>query len=364
MKQVLEVKINNKKSKSYNIDITDENLLDLMQKVNIFTKGKKRIFVISEKVYKIYQDRLNLCEDEIFILKDGEKEKNYKNYLKILDFANKINLNRDDFFIAIGGGVVGDITGFVASTYKRGTRYIQIPTTLLSMIDSSVGGKTAINMGDVKNVIGSFWQPCAVFINLNFLKTLDERQYNSGLGEMIKYAFIEDDCGYSTPLYIFEYMLLSCEKILQRDFVSLSRLIEYCLNLKISVVQQDEKENGLRKILNFGHTIAHALESKTKYKKFTHGEAVITGITYMLNWAYMQNYITYSYYKLGIDLLTKYNFKSEVKLRKYLSPDEFLYFIKKDKKTTNENQITFIVPHEKKHVKELKISVPDILKMF
>ena len=314
----------------------------------------------AKKVYDLYRDSFEFDENEIFVLKDGEKQKNIKNYLKITKKAIELGLTRKDILIAIGGGVVGDLTGFVASTYMRGIDFIQIPTTLLSMVDSSVGGKTAIDLEEAKNIIGTFYQPKAVFININFLNTLNDRQFKSGLGEILKYAFIENSCGYKMQLYLFEFLTLGCEKILQKEPLTIIRMIEYCLKLKIAVVNQDEKEGGLRKILNFGHTLAHALETITKYKKYTHGEAVVYGMFFIINWSYKKEYITYSYYRLSIELLEKYGFRA---LKKEYPIEKLVEIMKKDKKAAA-NKISFIIPCDKKIVKEIKLSPLEVEYMF
>lgn len=360
MKQVLNVEIEN--SKNYKINITDEKFSKLMDDINLLTSGHKRLFVVSQKVYKLYKQELCINEAELLVLKDGEVQKNFDNYTKILKTAARIGLTRSDVIIAIGGGVIGDIAGFAASTYMRGVDFIQVPTTLLSMVDSSVGGKTAIDMDGIKNIVGSFYQPKEVFININFLKTLDKKQYMSGLGEILKYAFIEDCCGYKHSLFLFEYLTLGCEKLLEKETMTLFRVIEYCLNLKIAVVNQDEKENGLRKILNFGHTLGHSLESITKYKKYTHGEAVVQGIFFILNWTYSQNIISYSYYRLSVELLNKYGFKNLNLVNKY-SKEELLEYMKMDKKATSD-KITFIVPYDKKKVKSMSFESEEVLKML
>jgi len=229
------------------------------------------------------------------------------------------------------------------------------------MVDSSVGGKTAIDLADGKNIVGTFCQPSAVFININFLKTLDERQYKSGLGEVLKYAFIEGNCGYKHSLFLFEYLTLCCEKLLAKEAMTLMRVIEYCLNLKLSVVQEDEKESGLRKILNLGHTLAHALETYTKYKKYTHGEAVIYGIFFVLAWSYKKNLISYSYYRLSIELLNKYGYKGFD--FESVNIQELIEYMKKDKKAT-EDKINFILPCVKKKVMEINYLPIEVSEMF
>mgnify|MGYP003303419359 CR=1 FL=1 len=150
--------------------VRTEAIRKLIEELFTYTNTQKKLFVISQKVFSLYNEYFSLTENEYIIIKDGEAEKNIQNYLKILKKAKDIGLNRDDVIIAIGGGVIGDITGFVASTYMRGIDFIQVPTTLLSMVDSSVGGKTAIDMNGIKNIVGAFYQPKKVFININFLK--------------------------------------------------------------------------------------------------------------------------------------------------------------------------------------------------
>jgi len=244
--------------KEYPIFIDFDEIESLEEKIFNHTKANKILLVISEKVNKLYGEKLKFKNSIKFVLKDGENQKNFKNYQKILNFALKNRLERKDCIVAIGGGVVGDISGFVAATYLRGIDFIQIPTTLLACVDSSVGGKVAINTDFGKNMVGAFYQPKAVFCNLNFLKTLDERQFKTGLAEVIKYAFIEANC--STNYNFFEFLKENSEEILARKDEFLSKIVEISLNLKASVVMQDEKEENLRKILNFGHTLGHAIE--------------------------------------------------------------------------------------------------------
>ncbi len=353
MRQTLKVQIDDKKE--YLIEISDGGFERLNQDIYELTKNKKRLVVMSKKVYSLYSGDLNFSNDEIFVFPDGEKEKNYKNYLKILNRAFEMGLTRNDAIIAVGGGVVGDIAGFAASTYMRGIDFIQVPTTLLAAVDSSVGGKTAIDLPNAKNIVGSFYQPKKVLIYINFFNTLDKKQYMSGLGEILKYAFIEDSCNYKVPLFLYEFLTLSCEKILQREPLTLIRLIEYCLNLKIAVVSVDEKESGLRKILNYGHTLGHALEAITKYKKYTHGEAVVYGMYFITEWAYKKEYINYSYYRLSLDLLEKYGFKP---LKEKYPANKLISIMKKDKKASSD-KISFIVPCGKKQVKEVKMTPLD-----
>ena len=315
--------------------------------------------VFSEKVFKLYGNFLKFPKERIFILKDGEKEKTFKTCQKILDKALKLKRTRKDYIIAVGGGVCGDITGFAASIYMRGIHLIQVPTTLLACVDSSVGGKTGVDTKFGKNLIGSFYQPDCVFINTNFLKTLDERQFKTGLGEVVKYAFIEKNCGCDEDFNLINYLSLNSEKILARNSKILEELIRICVSLKISVVEKDEHEGGLRKILNFGHTYAHAVEKLTNYKKYTHGEAVVKGIEFVFQFAYKRGEILESYKYVAEDLIKKYNFKKipDFNIKKIISA------MKLDKKAESDG-IVFILPTDCGSVRELKAVDNEILKYF
>ena len=230
----------------------------------------------------------------------------------------------------------------------RGINFIQVPTTLLACVDSSVGGKVAIDTNYGKNLVGAFYQPKAVYINLNFLNTLDDRQFKSGLGEIVKYAFIEKSCEAMFEYGLFDFLSVHADKILNRDLRFIEKVIQVCIELKISVVTKDEKESGLRKILNFGHTFAHALEKITNYKKYTHGEAVIYGLYFIFNYAHYLKLIDANYRELAINLLEKYNFSNQA----FNYPIEKLILImKKDKKAEND-VIKVIVPTLKGYVKE------------
>ena len=203
-------------------------------------------------------------------VKDGEKYKNIETLNEIYEEVLYKGLGRDGFVVAFGGGVIGDLAGFMAATFMRGIDYVQIPTTLLAMVDSSIGGKTAINLSKGKNMVGSFYHPKAVFCNLDFLDTLPARQFNAGLMEVIKYGLIMD-----APFYNF--LVENRERIAVRDKSTIAYLVYKCCRLKAEIVGQDEKERGIRSILNFGHTLGHALESYTGYRVYLHGESVALG---------------------------------------------------------------------------------------
>ena len=351
MERVLDVNIP-ENDKTYEILISNSPIEGLYKELLQITKDSKRLIVFSEKVFKLYGHNLPFPKSEIFVLKDGESQKTLKNYLKIINCMIKNKMSRSDYIICIGGGVVGDLAVYVAATYMRGVKLIQVPTTLLAMVDSSVGGKTAIDMPDAKNILGAFYQPNSVYINLNFLKTLDDRQYKSGLGEILKYAFIEANCCMEEPLYIMEFLNANVNRILQRDEFFLERLISICLTYKINVVRADEKEQGLRKVLNLGHTYAHALETITKYKKYTHGEAVAQGIFLIFKWALKNCYIDTSYFNLAKELMRLYGFEE---LDRKLDTDKIVEIMKIDKKADS-GKIRLIVPCAPRVVAEKEVT--------
>ena len=324
---------------NYPILIVNEPISDLYSKIFEKINGENYLVVISEKVEKLYGKQLNFPKSNKFILKDGEKEKNFKNYQKIINRALELKLTRKSSIIAIGGGVCGDLTGFVASTYMRGINFIQVPTTLLACVDSSVGGKTAIDTEFGKNLIGTFYQPTNVFINPLFLKTLDERQFKSGLGEVIKYSFIEKSCQCDIEYNLMNFLNEKINDIFQRDEKILAKLIEICVNLKKSVVEKDEKESDLRRILNFGHTYGHAIEKFNNYKKYTHGEAVVEGIRFAFNLALKENVIDKNYKFFAEDMIKKFNFPVLPAYRL----EKMLEIMKTDKKS-EKDKIIFVLP--------------------
>lgn len=208
---------------------------------------------------------------DVLILQDGEQYKNEQSLFAIYDALIQNKHHRDTTLIALGGGVVGDITGFAASTYQRGVNLIQIPTTLLAQIDAAVGGKTAINHPMGKNMIGSFYQPGSVIIDLMTLNTLSPREFKAGLAEMIKYALLAGGDFY-------QQLTKALQQGLTAENADLPQLIAECCRIKANIVEVDEKESGQRALLNLGHTFAHALEAYTQYQQWLHGEAVAIGL--------------------------------------------------------------------------------------
>ena len=243
---------------------------------DFFNRYPKVILLTNDTVFDLYyegfiRDLANEFPHFFYItVKDGEKYKNIETLNEIYEELASKGLGRDGFIVAFGGGVIGDLAGFAAATFMRGVDYAQIPTTLLAMVDSSIGGKTAINLSKGKNMVGSFHHPEAVFCDLGFLDTLPVRHFNAGLMEVIKYGLILDASFYN-------FIVENRDSIAVRDKDTIARLVYRCCRLKAEIVAQDEKDRGIRNILNFGHTLGHALESYTGYCVYLHGEAIALG---------------------------------------------------------------------------------------
>lgn len=240
----------------------------ILQKTNEHLNLNRRVLVVTDSgVPKQYAETVaNQCREGIICtVEQGEESKSLETFAFLLNKMLIHNFSRKDCVVAVGGGVVGDLAGFAASAYMRGIDFYNIPTTLLSQIDSSIGGKTAINFGGVKNIVGAFYQPKRVLIDPDLLNTLPKRQISNGLAEAIKVALTSD----KELFNIFENKEIES---------NIDEIIIRALKVKKYVVEQDEKESGLRKILNFGHTVGHGIESSLKSEKIYHGESVALGI--------------------------------------------------------------------------------------
>jgi 3-dehydroquinate synthase len=254
---------------------------------NLHHHNKACYLITDSNLYSLYSDyieRLGIPKTHIYTVPAGETSKSVEHFEKILSFLASHSANRDASIFAFGGGVIGDLAGFVAASYLRGIDFYQIPTSLLAMVDSSVGGKTGINLPEGKNLVGAFWQPHAVFINQRFLKTLPEKQFASGMSEVIKYGLLADKG-------LFD-QLVSIGKV-NFDDALLPSIIRRCCEIKAEIVSNDEKEiadtNG-RALLNLGHTFGHAIENVAGYGDYLHGEAIAIG----LNLACRLSEMTYS----------------------------------------------------------------------
>ena len=252
-----------------------KNLPGCIKKLNI---GRDALIITNPKIKKIAGGELanSLKKGGISYrfecVPDSEKSKSQKIAFKLIDKVSKYAKGKRVFIIALGGGVIGDLSGFVASVYKRGIPYIQIPTTLLGQIDSSIGGKVAIDLDCGKNLVGAFYQPSLVLCDISLLKSLPKKQLRAGLAEAVKYGIIKDKL-------LFSYIEKNYSNILNLNNQNLEHIINKCAAIKAKIVSLDEKEKkGIRTILNYGHTIGHAIETAGRFKAYTHGEAIALGM--------------------------------------------------------------------------------------
>ncbi|MFK7912856.1 MAG: 3-dehydroquinate synthase [Pseudomonadales bacterium] len=250
-------------------------LLDRKGVLEPFLRGNQVAVISNEVVAPLYLEallaQLGERQVDVHLMPDGEQYKSLGEFETIMEFLLQRRHSRSTTLIALGGGVVGDITGFAAACYQRGVAFIQIPTTLLAQVDSSVGGKTAVNHALGKNMIGAFYQPQMVLADTGVLGSLPDREYAAGLAEVVKYGVIAD-------AELFAWLEANCESLLARAPAALTHVIARSVEIKAAVVAQDEREGGIRAILNFGHTFGHALESLTGYQQYLHGEAVAIGM--------------------------------------------------------------------------------------
>jgi 3-dehydroquinate synthase len=285
--QELEVKLN---ERSYLIRIAPGILDDAGTQVRGVSKTQKLILVSNPTVFPLYGQKVVASLEsagfqvQVALMPDGETYKNMAEAEKILDVMLTSGLERGSMVIALGGGVVGDLAGFVAAIYQRGIDFVQLPTTLLAQVDSSVGGKVAVNHPRGKNLIGAFRQPRLVLIDINTLATLNDKEYHSGLAEVLKYGIIYDAS-------FFRYLEENVSKIIARDPECLSTIIYHSCRIKSEIVAQDEREEGLRAVLNLGHTFGHAIEKLTSYNVYSHGEAVAIGTMAAVNLAQDEGFL-------------------------------------------------------------------------
>jgi len=334
------------KNNPYDIFLSDDcqSFISLLKNISAV---RAPLFVVTDSnVAKLHLDPLlNALKKSGFtcktaVIKAGETGKSLSTLGFLYDKALEEGIDRKSCALAFGGGVVGDAAGFFASTYMRGIRYVQVPTTLLAMTDSSVGGKTAVNTAGGKNTAGTFCQPSLVWINPGYLATLPERQIKNGLAEIIKYAFTFDKKFYDYIEDVFEKGIISSE-----DFEYM--ILKSC-GYKASVVEKDEKETkGLRAVLNFGHTLAHAIETYTEYKRFLHGEAVAAGMLFAAQLSAAVKMCGMDTYFEVKNLLESAGmvFKLGSMNLGSMTPDRLLALMKKDKKAVGGN-IGFVLLKE------------------
>ncbi|MDP3791923.1 MAG: 3-dehydroquinate synthase [Candidatus Omnitrophota bacterium] len=293
------------KDRSYNILIGPGVIRQTGAILKNLSIGKDAIVVTNKKVACLYGKKIESSLNKsgisfkLELVPDSEKAKSHKTLISLLNRIGAYDKNRTLFLIALGGGVIGDLTGFAASIYKRGIPYVQIPTTLLSQVDSAIGGKTAIDLPAAKNLVGSFYQPKVVISDTSILTSLSGKQIKNGLAECIKYGVIKDKG-------LFEYLEYNYRKVLMLNKDALMRIVAACSRIKAKVVAQDELDRlGKRIILNYGHTVGHALESAADYsQRYNHGEAIAIGMVCASDISAKLNLIKYED-KLRIESLIK-----------------------------------------------------------
>ena len=308
-----------------------ENSIDFNQCLMVIDSNVPKKFI--KEILKAFSRKKIV----IHYFKANELNKNQKNINKILSILLKKNFNRSDCLISIGGGITGDVSGYASSIFKRGLKFINIPTTLLAQVDSSIGGKTGINTKYGKNLVGTFYQPNLVISDISFLKTLPKREIVCGYGEILKHALIADK-------KFFLFLDKNATRILNLESPLLEKAIYKSCLIKKKVVEADEKERNIRKILNFGHTFAHAYEATLGFsKKLNHGEAVILGIKTAIKFSLLNKILNIKEFNLIENHLNKLNLPDNInKFFSISGLNKILSFMKKDKKN-NTNKINLVL---------------------
>jgi 3-dehydroquinate synthase len=327
--------------RSYPVIIGSHFLENAVEHLSAYVSGNQVCIVTNDVIAPLY---LHVLKEQLeaqyqvstVVLPDGESNKNLETLNIIFETLLKNACNRDVTLIALGGGVVGDMTGFAAASFMRGVNFIQIPTTLLAQVDSSVGGKTGVNHALGKNMIGAFYQPQCVLIDVNVLKSLPQRELSAGLAEVIKYGFIADE-------EFLTWLEVNISSLNAGEENALMHAIKKSCECKANVVSQDEQEKGLRAILNLGHTFGHAIEAYYQYKKFLHGEAVAIGTHMALKLSQLMENISEADLERGKLILMAA--KLPVSLSEQVDCDLLIDFMKVDKKAKS-GQIRLVLLEE------------------
>jgi 3-dehydroquinate synthase len=324
--------------RSYDILIGQGLLEQVGEWVTELAKPSSLVVITHPSINALYGEKLSKSfaqaniPTRVIEVPEGEKSKSLEQAEKIYDRLLKWKCDRQTVLLALGGGVIGDLTGFIAATYMRGVPFVQVPTTLLAQVDSSVGGKTAVNHPLGKNMIGVFYQPRLVVVDLETLKTLPEKEFKAGLSEVIKYGVIEDP-------QLFEFLERQFKNILAHDSKALEHIIATSCAIKAQVVEKDELESHYRMVLNYGHTIGHAIEALTGYSTYAHGEAVAIGMVYAARLSEVTGRCSRDVTRRITSLIE--NFGLPTKLPS-LSADDLIQAMYLDKKTAHK-KIRFIL---------------------
>ena len=346
-----------KANTKYRIYISKTALTKKVLNQNI-NKDKKILIITDSGIPKKYIKELKkqLINKSVYVhsIDSGEKSKSFRTYQQIINKLIDLKFSRSDLIIAFGGGVVGDISGFCASSFLRGIDYIQIPTTLLAQVDSSVGGKTAINVPQGKNLVGAFYNPRLVLISTVYLKTLSEKEYKSGLGEVVKYSLIGNK-------RLKKLLEDNTEKVINRDDKILIKIIEESIKTKSKIVTKDEKESGIRAILNFGHTFGHAIEAFNNYKNISHGAAITLGMIIASKISYYEGHIKNHQLDNIINMIDSLNLDTDYSKYNY---SDLIKYVKSDKKISKGKLNLVLINKQLKAFKTSKFDKKSVLRAF
>ena len=333
------------RDRSYEILVQHGLLARLGEQLSRLGLGPTAVVITNPIVKRLYAARVMRSlkahgfDVDLLIVPDGEEAKSMRWLNRILDALVRTRRERQTSLVALGGGVVGDLAGFAASAYLRGIPFVQAPTTLVAQVDASIGGKTGVNHPLGKNLLGAFYQPCVVLIDPSALRTLPVRQYRAGLAEVVKYGVIAD-------ARFFEFLEGNLPGILRRDATSLDRILRTSCAIKARVVSADEREGDLRRILNFGHTLGHALETVTGYRRYLHGEAVAIGMVAAARLACQLGVADKTVEQRVRDLVTRIGLPTEIPGH---PPTALIRAMRQDKKV-KDGQIHFVLPSRIGHV--------------
>jgi 3-dehydroquinate synthase len=332
--------------RGYDIEIGQGNLARAAEFLSTRRQAARAIIITDSNVRSLHAEPVAAVlaaggiRADLLAVPAGEGSKSVAQAEQLWNDFCRLKADRKTIVMAVGGGVIGDLAGFVAATYGRGLPFVQVPTTLLAQVDSSVGGKVGINLPQAKNIVGAFWQPAGVLIDLDVLKTLPDREYRSGLAEVVKYGVILD------PDF-FQYLEQHREPLNTRQPEVLEQIVAHSCRLKADVVRQDEREEtGLRAVLNYGHTFCHAIETVTGYGHFLHGEAVAIGMICASRLAELLGRIDSDVTARQLALLTQLGLPTGAT---DLDPDQLLAAMQLDKKAEN-GRLRFVLPSRLGHV--------------
>ena len=332
--------------RSYDIQIGSGNLRDVVRFCDAEQEDSHAVIVTDSNVDELYSEPVAEAlveagaEVDILVVEAGESSKAPEVAAELWEQMLDQGTDRTSVVVAVGGGVVGDLAGFVAATFARGLRFVQVPTTLLAQVDSSVGGKVGVNLPGGKNMVGAFWQPRGVVIDVDVLRTLPDREYRAGLAEVVKYGVIQD-------ADFFAHLEGNVDAISARDPAVLTRVIERCCRLKADVVEQDEREEtGVRAILNYGHTFCHAFEAATDYELLLHGEGVAIGMMCAARLAQRMGRVDSAFVERQRALLEAFGLPLAVP---EVDHDELIDLMYRDKKV-DRGKLRFVLPSRLGHV--------------